>query len=133
MPHDRAKANELYLKAGGLGCADAYYNLGALYAIGEGVEVDEEKAKHYYELAAMNGSVNARFNLACAEGQAGNYQRALKHFILAARAGHEEALGMVKQVFMGGFVTKDEYANTLRVYQKSQDEMKSEMRSSTPS
>ena len=28
MPQNHAKANELYLKAGELGCADAYYNLG---------------------------------------------------------------------------------------------------------
>ena len=35
---------------------------------------------------------------------------------------------MIKQGFMGGVVTKDEYANTLRAYQKSKDEMKSEAR-----
>ena len=29
---------------------------------------------------------------------------------------------------MKGFVTKDEYANTLREYQKSQDDMKSDAR-----
>ena len=29
---------------------------------------------------------------------------------------------------MNGFVTKDEYANTLRAYQKIQNEMKSDMR-----
>ena len=62
------------------------------------------------------------------EAQAGNPHRATKHFILAARAGHEEALGRVKQGFMGGIVGKDEYANTLRAYQKSKDETKSEAR-----
>ena len=32
---------------------------------------------------------------------------------------------MVKEGFIRGFVTKDEYANTLRAYQKRQDEMNS--------
>ena len=34
----------------------------------------------------------------------------------------------VKDGFMKGYVTKDEYANTLRAYQKIQDEMKSDQR-----
>ena len=51
LPQDWAKANELYLKAGELGCAKAYFNLGNSYYNGRGVEVDKKKAKHYYELA----------------------------------------------------------------------------------
>ena len=128
MPQDRAKANELFLKAGELGCADAYYNLGIAYANGRGVEVDTKKAKYYYELAAMNGYVLARHNLGCFEGETGNIQRAMKHLVLAARAGYGESLENVKQGFMNGYVTKDQYANTLREYQKSQYEVKSEAR-----
>jgi len=33
MSQDRAKANELYLTAGELGCASAYFNLGVLSMI----------------------------------------------------------------------------------------------------
>ena len=128
LPRDMAKANELWLKAGELGCASAYFNLGNAYDNGRGVEVDEEKAKHYYKLAAMNGSVNARHNLGCVEEDAGNPQRACKHFVLAARAGYKQSLDAVKEGYKDGDVTKDEYANTLRAYQKSQYEMKSEMR-----
>ena len=128
LPQDRAKANELFLKAGELGCADAYYNLGRSYERGMGVDIDTEKAKHYYELAAMNGDAAARHNLGILEGQTGNDQRVKKHFLLAARAGHKGSLENIKQGFMNGLVTKEEYANTLREYQKSQDEMKSEAR-----
>ena len=128
LPQDWLKANELHLKAGELGCAPAYFNLGNTYSCGRGVEVDEEKAKHYYELAAINGSVKARYNLGCMEEEAGNNQRAMKHLILAARAGYKQSLDAVKQGFMGGIVGKDEYANTLRAYQKIKDEMKSEAR-----
>ena len=58
LHQDYQKANELYLRAGELGCADAYYNLGISYENGEGVEVDMKKAEHYWELAAMKGAMN---------------------------------------------------------------------------
>ena len=128
MQQNQARANELYLKAGELGCAGAYFNLGCAYKNGDGVEIDTKKAKHYYELAAMNGDLEARNNLGAVEGHAGNYQRAFMHFKLAAKAGHTNALENVKRGFMNGYVAKDQYATTLREYQKSQDEMKSEAR-----
>ena len=76
----------------------------------------------------MNGSVNARHNLGCDELEAGNEHRAYKHFILAAKAGFKKSLDQVKEGFLDGFVAKDEYASTLRAYQKIQDEMKSDDR-----
>jgi len=47
LTRDRQKANELYLKAGELGYAQGYFNLGNSYDRGYGVEVDIKKAKHY--------------------------------------------------------------------------------------
>jgi len=128
MPQDHQKSNELLIKAGELGYSEAYHHLGHSYDNGYGVEVDIEKAKYYYELAAMNGSIKARHNLGCTEGAAGDEQRAYKHCILAARAGYESSLDAVEQGFMHGDVTKDEYEDTLHAYQKSVDEMKSDER-----
>ena len=128
MPQDIEKSNELLLKAGELGCAEAYCNLGYSYRNGNGVNIDPKKANHFYELAAMNGDVQARYNLGCEEGRAGNYHRACKHFILAARAGNKDSFDNVKQAFMKGIITKEEYANTLRAFQKIQEEMKSDDR-----
>ena len=128
MPQDFAKANELLLRAGELGCADGYCNLGNSYYNGEGVEVDKKKAILYWELAAMNGDVKARLNLGRMEGQAGNHHRAMKHYLLAAKAGYKDSLDAVKVGYMNGIVTKDEYENTLRAYQSRQDEMKSDDR-----
>jgi len=121
---DLAKANELFLKAGELGCDAAYLALGDSYRLGNGVEIDKTKAKHYYELAAMKGSVHARHNLGCEEEQAGNIHMAYRHYILAARAGFARSMGKVKQGFFStspdgptfrfaafmGTVTAEEYA-----------------------
>jgi len=128
MTRDYQKANELWLKAGELGSANGYYNLGVLYKNGHGVEIDQEKAKYYYELAAMGGHIMARNNLGCLEARAGNLQRAMKHWMISANAGDEESLDPVKQGFKRGLVTKDDFANTLRSYHERQKEMKSEMR-----
>ena len=129
LPKDAAKAHELYLKAAELGCATSYHRLAHIYEVGGGcVEVDKKKAKRYWELAAIKGNVFARHNLGALEVEAGNVHRAMKHFIIAASAGEVESLNGVKQGFLNGYVTKDEYASTLRAYQKSTDEMKSEPR-----
>ena len=128
LPQDWAQANNLYLKAGELGYSGAYYNLGQAYYQGLGIELDEKKANHYFELAAMNGHVEARHNLGCLELEDGNNQRAFKHFLIAARSGYKQSLDVVKQGFMKGDVTKEEYANTLREYQNIRDNMKSDAR-----
>ena len=128
MRQDWVKANELWLKAGELGSAEAYLNLGNSYYHVRGVEIDKKKAKHFYELSAMAGNAQARHQLGTLEGQAGNLQRAKKHYILAARAGYTPSLDSVKQGFMAGLITKHEYENTLRAHQKRRDELKSDMR-----
>ena len=128
LPQDRQKAKELLLKAGELGCASGYYNLGVAYDKGRGVEVNMKKAKYYWELAAMNGSIHGRHNLGSVEGESGNYQRASKHMMISATAGHEGSLGAVKVCFQNGMITKDGYENVLRTYQQRKDEMKSDAR-----
>jgi len=128
LPRDYQSANELWLKAGELGRGDAYYNLGANYDFGWGVARDRNKVKYYFELAALNGDKDARHAVGILEGRDGNNKRAMKHLILAARAGNESSLHCVKEGFMNGLVTKDDYANTLRLCHERQDKIKSEER-----
>lgn len=91
FPQDYDKALELLLRAGQLGCATN--------GSGRGVEQDEKKAVYYYELAAMKGDVNARYNLGVFE--------------------------QVRQLYSGGYVTKYDYTKALRVYQSYIDSVKS--------
>ena len=123
VTQNKAKANELWLKAGELGFAPAYYNLGSAQA-----EVNMKRAKHYWELAAIMGDVVARYNLGVFDEKAGNNYRAMKHYAIAASAGHKVSLDAVKDGYMDGYVTKDQYTKALRSYQTRQDEAKSDTR-----
>ena len=62
------------------------------------------------------------------EEENGNIDRAMRHFLIAARSGLNEGLKKIGEGYKAGHVTKDDYASTLRAYQCSIDEMKSEGR-----
>ena len=124
LPQDSAKATELWHKAGKFG----YTHIGAAYCNGEGVEIDEKMARYYYELAAMEGCVVARDNLGVDEYNAGNYDKALKHYMIAVRGGDTDSVKAVQQMYMGGHVAKDQYAKALQSHQAYIDEIKSVQR-----
>jgi len=127
-PIDHKKALELHHRAGELGHAKAYTNIGACYDNGQGVEADKKKAIHYFELAAMDGCIISRHNLGINEGKAGNLDRALKHFIIAVKDGHNESLQNIKQLYSNGFVPKEDYMKALQSYQEYLGEIKSVQR-----
>jgi len=128
FPKDQTKALELYHRAAELGYAKAYTNVGCAYELGHGVEVDEEKATHYYELAAMRGDERARYNLGNEEIRAGNYDRALKHYVIAAGSGYADSLDAIKQMYTKGDATKEDYTKALQSYQTYLGEIKSKQR-----
>ena len=128
VAHDDAKALELWHKAGEIGFAGAYFNIGNAYNIGRGVERDDVKANHYHELAAMGGSPEARHNLGYDEARAGNYDRAIKHYMIAAGGGYSDSVKSIQQLYLDGHATKEDYTNALQAYQKYLDEIRSEQR-----
>ena len=54
--------------------------------------------------------------------------RAVKHWIIAANLGCDEALDAVKKRFQRGDVSKEEYASSLRGHQAAVDATKSQQR-----
>jgi hypothetical protein len=128
LPQDRAKALELYHQAAKHGNVNSCYSIGYAYYNGNGVEMDEKKANHYWELAAMGGHVQARHNLGMYEGHAGNMGRAVKHFMIATEFGYYDSLENIKRMFMNGDATKDDYAKALLSYQANLVEIKSAQR-----
>ena len=128
LPQDYAKALELFHRSGELGYVKAYVNIGYTYEFGRGVEVDKKKAKYYNELAAIGGDSQARYNLGCMEENVGNEDRALKHYLIAARSGFVKSLEAVKDLYSEGHATKEDYTNALRSYQTYLSEIKSVQR-----
>ena len=128
VPQDHAKALELWHRAAELGDAQSYYDVGNSYLQGNGVERDEKKAVHYYELAAMGGHVISRHNLGVLEKRYGNMDRALKHHMIAAGCGDNDSLEKIKQMFKKGVATKEDYTQALLSYQANLVEIKSAQR-----
>ena len=56
------------------------------------------------------------------------FGRALKHFMIAAWDGSELSLKQIKQLFMKGHATKDDYAKALQACQVYLGEIKSVQR-----
>jgi len=128
LPQDYKKALELFHRAGELGHAFAYNNIGYAYNHGKGVEFDKKKAQHYYELAAMVGNVEARHNLGIGEENTGNIDRAIKHYIIAVAGGFSESLKVIHELYSDGHATKEDYTKALQSYQAYLGEIKSKQR-----
>ena len=88
------------------------------YYFGEGVERDEKKANCYHELAAISGDVAARHNLGYAEFHAGNWERAIKHFMISVGGGENDSVKSIQQLYRDGHATKEDYTKALISYQK---------------
>jgi hypothetical protein len=129
LPQNMAKALELWHRAGELGYAESYYHIGNVYKRDGGlVERDENKAKRYYELAAMRGDAMARYNLGVIEANLNNINRALRHWMIAVKDGYSRTLKCIKALYSNGDATKDDYNKALRSYQAYLDEIKSDQR-----
>lgn len=128
LPQDYTKALELFHRAAKLGSTEAHCSIGYFYNNGQGVEVDMKKARHYYELAAMGGNEMARANLGLMEAEAGNMDRALKHYMIAVKGGFALSLEEIQDLYSNGYATKEDYKKALQSYQEYLDEIKSRQR-----
>jgi len=128
LPQDNDKALELYRQAAELGDATSHYNIGKAYMLGEGVEISMKRATHYWELAAIRGIREARHNLGVNEMRAGNRNRAIKHFMIAARGGSHFSLLHILSMYRRGGATQEEYVKALQMYKEYLNEIKSDQR-----
>jgi TPR repeat protein len=126
---DYRKALQYWTKAADLGCAEAHFSLGSMHDRGIiGVEKDMEKAVYHLEQAAIDGHPGARVFLASYEIDNSRFERAAKHYIIAANLGCDISLKLIKDFFVEGVVSKEEYAAALRGYQAAVDATKSSER-----
>jgi TPR repeat protein len=122
---DYEEAFKYLTKAAELGDVGGHFNLSIMYQLGQGVEKDAEKEIYHLEEAAIGGDPSARHNLGCTEAMNGRFERAVKHFIIAANLGCNESLQNAKGFYADGYASKEDYAAALRAYQAVVDATKS--------
>ena len=130
---DYEAAFEYLTRAVALGNVAAHFQLSLMYHDGKGVEKDEKKEQHHAEKAAIAGHPIARHNLACFEARNGQYNiarrgRAVKHYIIAAKLGHDGSLECLKELHKAGQLSRDDFSAALRGYQAANDATKSPQR-----
>ena len=125
MQKDMRKTVELFEEAAELGSIEALCSIGNAYYNGNGVQQDEAKAAEYYKKGAMQGHVLSRFNLGNHEGHKGSHDRAVRHYMISAKMGHKGSLEAIKEMFVRGLATKEQYAEALKGYQNAVEETKS--------
>eukprot|EP00984_Skeletonema_dohrnii_P013406 scaffold5549_cov79-Skeletonema_dohrnii-CCMP3373.AAC.9 len=122
------RAFEYFTKAADLGEVVAQFNLSLMYREGRGVEKDKGKELYYAEEAAIGGHPTARCRLGCHEGGNSRYDRAVKHWIIAAKLGHDDSVQRLKGMYKSGYVSKEDFASALRGHQAAVDATKSPQR-----
>ena len=150
---NKNRAFEYFTKAAELGDVEAHYQLSNMYQLGLGVRKDGRKSLHYLEEAAIGGHPEARNNLGVYEWSNGNFERAARHWIIAARHGYNESMKQLMKIFKlsrsgnegaierderddrevgqkykTGFVSKEVLDATLRAHKAAVDATKSPQR-----
>ncbi|KAL7539004.1 hypothetical protein ACHAWF_006264, partial [Thalassiosira exigua] len=126
------KALEHLLRAGELGCAESYALVAKAYLgdreVGLDVEIENTKAKHYFQLSTIGGSAYSRHILGQLEANAGNIDIALKHWLISAYAGWDPSLDSIRFCYKCKVATKGDYEKALRAHKSATDDMKSPQR-----
>ena len=122
------KAFEYFRKGADLGDAEAHFKLSVMYHYGEGVEVDIEKEIYHLEIAAIAGHPVARQNLGVYEFNRRNFDRAVRHYIIAATQGEDDSMKCLLNFFKFGLVQKEDLDVALRAHKAAVDATKSPQR-----
>jgi TPR repeat protein len=108
------------------GDPNAQYNMGLLYARGQGVTQDYTKAVEWYRLAAENGVAAAQYNLgvmfANGQGTAPNPEEARKWFLKAAEQGIGGAASNLGNIYYEGEGAFRDYSEAEKWYRKAAEQ-----------
>jgi cell division septation protein DedD len=110
---DYRSAIEQWEQLARMGNPDALFNLGQIYRMGNGVDIDMAKVEYFYRRAAESGHAEAQNNLATLyffnkNGEVTNRGEALTWWRLAARHGHAQSQYMLAVLhYNGEYLPKD--------------------------
>ena len=142
MEGDYEAAYEYWTRSAALGNVEAHYQLSCLYyeslypngvavdeeLIDEDYENDEKREYHHLTEAAVGGHFRARHDLGVREEINGRFDRAVKHFIIAAKLGYDPSLKSAKSLYRSELMSKDDFTTALRGYQAAIEAAKSPQR-----
>jgi len=130
LQQDKAEGLKWYHRAVEVGSGMATGRIGRCYEEGDGVEQDKEKALEYYQKSADLGWIPAFYLIGFLLMSKGDIEEGLLNYRKAVMCGMNEKyiFDELKDGFKCGYITKEEYAFTLRENQKACNEMKSEAR-----
>lgn len=75
--------------------------------------------------AAIQGHAHSRYQLGIVEGDKGNWDRVVRHFLISAKMGHKGSVDIIKRMSMGGLAIKEQNTEDLKGYGDAVEEMKS--------
>jgi len=115
---DYVSAMSLWRQSAEQGNTLAQYDLGVMYANGEGVAQDYAEASRWYRLAAERGNVRAQSNLGVlydkGQGVERNHAEAVKWFRLAAEQGNAPAQYNLALAYAKGQGIAQDYVEALK-------------------
>jgi len=126
---DYAEAMRWFRKAADQGNADAQYNVGELYEVGQGVPQDYAEAMRWFRKAADQGNATAQYNVGMLYEDAGlrdptgqDNVEAMRWFRKAADQGYTDAQGHIGWLYDVGRGVPQDYAEAMRWYRKAADQ-----------
>ena len=134
LPKDKLKALDCWIRAVELGSPAASNCIAKCYHEGNGVAVNKERAALFERIGALRGAIVARYGIGYSEYfNLGNHEIAIRHWKIAAEAGDQESLNVLRGIYsdnMPGkkFISKDFLESTYRACHEAQMEVKSEER-----
>ncbi len=87
-----------------------------------------KKRKYYLEEASIRGHPDARYQLALHEWRNGRNDRAVKHWIIAANLGYDDAIQVLTKCYQAGSVSFFDFAAALLAHKAALDATKSRQR-----
>ena len=131
------KALDCWIRAVELGSPEACIDIALAYDEGSGVSVDKVKADLFRRIGALRGSIVARKSIGCSEYLSGNHEIAIRHWKIAAEAGHQDSLNFLRDIYNNKepgqwhgkeFISKECMDSLYRNCHDTQEEVKSEER-----
>ena len=124
MPKDDLKALDYWIRAVELGSPRACTFIGDGYSKGNGLAVDKERARFIERVGALRGEILVRHNIGHSEYfDLVNHEIAIRHWKIAAEAGHQPSINVLKDIYNADgktpgkeFITKDYLESVYRAY-----------------